>query len=124
MCGNELGGTSTGLWLGASMSYDRSNFLINVRATQGAGALYEKSRANDTEFGVVAYLYIEALSRGLRVSERRGFSKCGLNRGIVCDPAAPFGGMRQPGFSRERATKAARIPRHSIHLRELVSLGR
>ncbi len=95
MCGNELGGTSTGLWLGASMSYDRSNFLINVRATQGAGALYEKSRANDTEFGVVAYLYIEALSRGLRVSERRGFSKCGLNRGIVCDPAAPFGGMRQ-----------------------------
>ena len=45
MCGNELGGTSTGLWLGArlGMSYDRSNFLINVRATQGAGALYKKA---------------------------------------------------------------------------------
>jgi succinate-semialdehyde dehydrogenase/glutarate-semialdehyde dehydrogenase len=60
-------------------------------------------RANDTEYGLVAYLYTQDLSRGLRVSERLDFGMIGLNRGLVSDPAAPFGGMKQSGIGREGA---------------------
>jgi succinate-semialdehyde dehydrogenase/glutarate-semialdehyde dehydrogenase len=60
-------------------------------------------RANDTEYGLVAYLYTEDLSRGLRVSERLDFGMVGLNRGLVSDPAAPFGGVKQSGLGREGA---------------------
>ncbi|MEI8276280.1 MAG: NAD-dependent succinate-semialdehyde dehydrogenase, partial [Hyphomicrobiales bacterium] len=49
-------------------------------------------RANDTEYGLVAYLYTKDMSRGLRVSEKLDFGMIGLNRGLVSDPAAPFGG--------------------------------
>src|ERR1051325_11169650 len=61
------------------------------------------TRANDTEYGLVAYLYTKDLSRGLRVSEKLDFGMIGLNRGIVSDPAAPFGGMKQSGLGREGA---------------------
>ncbi len=61
------------------------------------------ARANATEYGLVAYLYTRDLSRGLRVSERLEFGMVGLNRGIVSDPAAPFGGMKQSGLGREGA---------------------
>ena len=60
-------------------------------------------RANDTEYGLVAYLYTKDLSRGLRVSEKLDFGMIGLNRGIVSDPAAPFGGTKQSGLGREGA---------------------
>jgi succinate-semialdehyde dehydrogenase/glutarate-semialdehyde dehydrogenase len=60
-------------------------------------------RANDTEYGLVAYLYTRDLSRGMRVSERLDFGMIGLNRGLVSDPAAPFGGMKQSGIGREGA---------------------
>ena len=60
-------------------------------------------RANDTEYGLVAYLYTKDLSRGLRVSEKLDFGMVGLNRGLVSDPAAPFGGMKQSGLGREGA---------------------
>jgi succinate-semialdehyde dehydrogenase / glutarate-semialdehyde dehydrogenase len=60
-------------------------------------------RANDTEYGLVAYLYTGDLSRGLRVSERLEFGMIGLNRGLVSDPAAPFGGVKQSGLGREGA---------------------
>ena len=60
-------------------------------------------RANDTEYGLVAYLYTKDLSRGLRVSEKLDFGMIGLNRGLVSDPAAPFGGMKQSGIGREGA---------------------
>jgi succinate-semialdehyde dehydrogenase/glutarate-semialdehyde dehydrogenase len=60
-------------------------------------------RANDTEYGLVAYLYTKDLNRGLRVSEKLEFGMIGLNRGIVSDPAAPFGGMKQSGIGREGA---------------------
>jgi succinate-semialdehyde dehydrogenase / glutarate-semialdehyde dehydrogenase len=61
------------------------------------------TRANDTEYGLVAYLYTKDLSRGMRVSEKLDFGMVGLNRGIVSDPAAPFGGMKQSGIGREGA---------------------
>jgi len=60
-------------------------------------------RANDTEYGLVAYLYTKDLGRGLRVSEKLDFGMIGLNRGLVSDPAAPFGGMKQSGIGREGA---------------------
>ena len=60
-------------------------------------------RANDTEYGLVAYLYTTDLKRGLALSERLDFGMVGLNRGLVSDPAAPFGGMKQSGIGREGA---------------------
>jgi succinate-semialdehyde dehydrogenase / glutarate-semialdehyde dehydrogenase len=57
--------------------------------------------ANDTEFGLVAYVYTGDLARGLRVSEALESGMIGLNRGIVSDPAAPFGGVKQSGIGRE-----------------------
>ena len=60
-------------------------------------------RANDTEYGLVAYLYTKDLTRGMRVSEKLDFGMIGLNRGLVSDPAAPFGGTKQSGLGREGA---------------------
>ncbi|WP_307872538.1 NAD-dependent succinate-semialdehyde dehydrogenase [Paractinoplanes ovalisporus] len=57
--------------------------------------------ANDTEYGLVAYVYTTDLARGLRVSEAIEAGMIGLNRGLVSDPAAPFGGVKQSGIGRE-----------------------
>jgi len=57
--------------------------------------------ANGTEFGLVAYVYTGDLARGLRISERLEAGMVGLNRGLVSDPAAPFGGVKQSGIGRE-----------------------
>ncbi|MGO9781030.1 MAG: NAD-dependent succinate-semialdehyde dehydrogenase [Streptosporangiaceae bacterium] len=57
--------------------------------------------ANATEYGLVSYVYTRQLSRGLRVSEALETGMVGLNRGLVSDPAAPFGGVKQSGLGRE-----------------------
>ena len=57
--------------------------------------------ANDTEYGLVAYVYTGDLGRGLRIAERLESGMVGLNRGLVSDPAAPFGGVKQSGVGRE-----------------------
>ncbi len=57
--------------------------------------------ANDTEFGLVAYLYTRDVKRALRVVERLETGMVGLNQGMVSNPAAPFGGIKQSGFGRE-----------------------
>jgi succinate-semialdehyde dehydrogenase / glutarate-semialdehyde dehydrogenase len=57
--------------------------------------------ANDTDYGLVAYLYTGDLKRGLRVSERLESGMIALNRGLVSDAAAPFGGVKQSGLGRE-----------------------
>jgi succinate-semialdehyde dehydrogenase / glutarate-semialdehyde dehydrogenase len=57
--------------------------------------------ANDTEFGLVSYVYTGDLARGMRVSEALEYGMVGLNRGLVSDPAAPFGGIKQSGIGRE-----------------------
>lgn len=59
--------------------------------------------ANSTEFGLVSYLYTRDLRRGMRVSERLEAGMIGLNRGVVSDPSAPFGGVKQSGLGREGA---------------------
>jgi succinate-semialdehyde dehydrogenase/glutarate-semialdehyde dehydrogenase len=57
--------------------------------------------ANATEYGLVSYVFTGDLARGLRVSEAMDSGMVGLNRGIVSDPAAPFGGTKQSGIGRE-----------------------
>jgi succinate-semialdehyde dehydrogenase / glutarate-semialdehyde dehydrogenase len=57
--------------------------------------------ANRTEYGLVAYVYTRDLNRALRVCERIESGMIGLNQGVVSNPAAPFGGVKQSGFGRE-----------------------
>jgi succinate-semialdehyde dehydrogenase/glutarate-semialdehyde dehydrogenase len=57
--------------------------------------------ANDTEFGLVAYVFTRDLDRALRVCERLETGMIGLNQGIVSNPAAPFGGVKHSGVGRE-----------------------
>ena len=59
------------------------------------------ARANDTEYGLVAYVFSGDFRRALQVCERLEFGMVGLNRGLVSDPAAPFGGVKQSGLGRE-----------------------
>lgn len=59
--------------------------------------------ANGSEYGLISYVFTADLSRGLRVSERMDSGMVGLNRGVVSDPAAPFGGTKQSGLGREGA---------------------
>ncbi|MEO8966678.1 MAG: NAD-dependent succinate-semialdehyde dehydrogenase [Solirubrobacteraceae bacterium] len=57
--------------------------------------------ANDTEYGLVAYVYTNDLKRALRVCEGLETGMIGLNQGIVSNAQAPFGGIKQSGFGRE-----------------------
>ncbi|NHW46839.1 NAD-dependent succinate-semialdehyde dehydrogenase [Paenarthrobacter sp. MSM-2-10-13] len=61
--------------------------------------------ANDTEYGLVAYAYTRDLNRGIRLSEKVDVGMFGLNTGIVSNPAAPFGGVKQSGLGREGGTE-------------------
>ncbi|CAN5625522.1 NAD-dependent succinate-semialdehyde dehydrogenase [soil metagenome] len=57
--------------------------------------------ANDSEFGLVAYVYTRDFDRALRVVEGLETGMVGLNQGLVSNPAAPFGGVKHSGFGRE-----------------------
>jgi succinate-semialdehyde dehydrogenase/glutarate-semialdehyde dehydrogenase len=57
--------------------------------------------ANATEFGLVAYVFTRDLGRALRVSEQLEVGMLGLNKGLVSNAAAPFGGIKESGFGRE-----------------------
>jgi succinate-semialdehyde dehydrogenase/glutarate-semialdehyde dehydrogenase len=57
--------------------------------------------ANRTEYGLVSYVYTRDLDRAFRVCERLESGMVGLNQGVVSNPAAPFGGVKQSGFGRE-----------------------
>ena len=57
--------------------------------------------ANNTEYGLVAYVYTRDVKRALRVCEGLQTGMVGLNQGLVSNPAAPFGGVKQSGFGRE-----------------------
>jgi succinate-semialdehyde dehydrogenase/glutarate-semialdehyde dehydrogenase len=59
------------------------------------------ARANDTEYGLVAYVFTRDLDRAVRTVERLDTGMVGLNQGIVSNPAAPFGGVKQSGVGRE-----------------------
>lgn len=70
--------------------------IITVRDDDDALAI-----ANASEMGLTGYVYTRDLARGLRVCERLEVGMIGLNRGLVSDPAAPFGGVKQSGLGRE-----------------------
>ena len=57
--------------------------------------------ANDTELGLISYVYTRDVGRGLRVAEAIESGMVALNRGLISDPAAPFGGVKQSGVGRE-----------------------
>jgi succinate-semialdehyde dehydrogenase / glutarate-semialdehyde dehydrogenase len=57
--------------------------------------------ANDTEYGLVSYVYTNDLKRALRVAEALECGMVGLNQGVVSNPAAPFGGVKSSGLGRE-----------------------
>ncbi len=57
--------------------------------------------ANDTEYGLAAYIYSGDLKRALKVGKRLESGMLGINRGLMSDPAAPFGGVKQSGLGRE-----------------------
>ena len=69
-----------------------------VRFTDQADAI---ALANSTEYGLVSYLYTRDLRRALQVAETLEAGMIGINRGVVSDPAAPFGGVKQSGLGRE-----------------------
>ena len=58
-------------------------------------------KANDTEYGLAAYVYTQDLKRGMQICEKLEAGMLGLNRGLMSDPAAPFGGVKQSGLGRE-----------------------
>ncbi len=58
-------------------------------------------QANDTEFGLVAYVYTRDMRRAFRMMEKLDYGMVGVNQGLVSNPAAPFGGVKQSGFGRE-----------------------
>jgi succinate-semialdehyde dehydrogenase/glutarate-semialdehyde dehydrogenase len=70
--------------------------VITFRTEEEAVAL-----ANDTEFGLVAYAYTRDVARSLRLADTVESGMLGLNVGIVSNPAAPFGGVKQSGLGRE-----------------------
>ncbi|MFT3987833.1 NAD-dependent succinate-semialdehyde dehydrogenase [Aestuariivirga sp.] len=62
------------------------------------------ARANDTEYGLSAYIFTKDATRGFRVARQLESGMIALNRGLVSDPAAPFGGVKQSGLGREGGT--------------------
>jgi succinate-semialdehyde dehydrogenase / glutarate-semialdehyde dehydrogenase len=70
--------------------------IIPVRDEDDALAV-----ANASEMGLTGYVFSGDLARGLRICERLEVGMVGLNRGLVSDPAAPFGGLKQSGLGRE-----------------------
>ena len=57
--------------------------------------------ATDTEYGLASYFYSNDLSRVWRVAEALDYGMVGINEGIISNPAAPFGGVKQSGYGRE-----------------------
>jgi succinate-semialdehyde dehydrogenase/glutarate-semialdehyde dehydrogenase len=57
--------------------------------------------ANDSDFGLISYVYSGDLRRGIRVAEAMESGMVAINRGVISDPAAPFGGVKQSGLGRE-----------------------
>ncbi|QIZ97886.1 NAD-dependent succinate-semialdehyde dehydrogenase [Leifsonia sp. PS1209] len=64
--------------------------------------------ANDTEFGLVSYVFTKDLARGQRMIERLQTGMMGLNVGVVSNAAAPFGGVKQSGLGREGGLEGIR----------------
>ena len=65
-------------------------------------------QVNDTEYGLAAYVYAGDLARAVRLAEKMDVGMVAVNRGVVSDPSAPFGGTKQSGLGREGAREGLR----------------
>ncbi|MEU4680475.1 NAD-dependent succinate-semialdehyde dehydrogenase [Micromonospora sp. NPDC023737] len=61
--------------------------------------------ANDTEYGLAAYIFTRDLNKAIRLAERLETGMVGINQGVISNPAAPFGGMKASGLGREGGTQ-------------------
>jgi succinate-semialdehyde dehydrogenase/glutarate-semialdehyde dehydrogenase len=59
------------------------------------------TRANDTEYGLAAYVFTSSMARTINISEALQFGMIGINQGVISNAAAPFGGVKHSGFGRE-----------------------
>ncbi len=59
------------------------------------------AQANDTEMGLISYVFTSDEGRGMRIAERLESGMVAVNRGLISDPATPFGGVKQSGLGRE-----------------------
>ena len=66
------------------------------------------SWAHSTDAGLAAYVFSGAPGWAMRLAERLEFGMIGINRGLVSDPAAPFGGLKESGIGREGAREGIR----------------
>ena len=87
---------------------NHDNALCNEEMFAPVAALYTVASArealafaNDTHYGLAAYLFTKDLSRAIAIAERLEFGMVGVNRGIMADPAAAFGGVKSSGLGRE-----------------------
>jgi succinate-semialdehyde dehydrogenase/glutarate-semialdehyde dehydrogenase len=71
------------------------------------------AQVNDSELGLAAYVYSRDLKWALQLAERIDAGMVGVNRGVVSDPAAPFGGVKQSGIGREGAGEGVRAFRET-----------
>lgn len=74
------------------------------------------AQVNDTEYGLAAYVFAGELGRALRLGERIEAGMIGINRGLVSDPSAPFGGVKQSGLGREGAREGLRAFQQAQYL--------
>jgi delta 1-pyrroline-5-carboxylate dehydrogenase len=74
------------------------------------------AQVNDAEYGLAAYVYAGDLGRALRLGERIEAGMIGINRGLVSDPSAPFGGVKQSGLGREGARDGLRAFQQAQYL--------
>ena len=70
--------------------------IVSVENTEEAVRL-----ANDTEYGLISYVFAADVGEGIKVARRRESGMVAVNRGVASDPAAPFGGMKESGLGRE-----------------------
>jgi succinate-semialdehyde dehydrogenase/glutarate-semialdehyde dehydrogenase len=70
--------------------------LVTVASTDEAVAM-----ANDTEYGLISYVFAKDTGEGINVGRRMDSGMVAVNRGVASDPAAPFGGMKESGLGRE-----------------------
>ncbi len=70
--------------------------IVTVESTDQAVEM-----ANDTDFGLISYVFAADAGEGIRVARRMESGMVAINRGVASDPAAPFGGMKESGLGRE-----------------------
>jgi succinate-semialdehyde dehydrogenase/glutarate-semialdehyde dehydrogenase len=73
--------------------------IATIFAVDGASKALEF--ANDSRFGLASYVFTKNLTLAMAVGEQLEFGMVGINRGIMADPAAPFGGTKASGIGRE-----------------------